>query len=501
MAALAVAMRNAYIRLGLVGAAATFITEDQAIDNLDELRLLKDDEIETLCKVICRPGGTIVNPGAVAGQPAVISNPGNQVPLRAEKNLKLASYWLRHSVRVSRPRAVADLTLENVRSIIELKDTEEANKPPEAPTISSKDWPRTMESILDYFRSYLGETGIPLAYVIRKDIAVKPSIEDNELNYHTKQEEMIARAPIVDENGNFTLVYIADRTKVWELIATMCREQECWTYVKPAQRQRDGRKAYWDLFNHYLGRNNVGVMANAAENKLQNTSYNGEKKRWTFERYVRTHVEQHTILEGLREHGYSGIDESSKVRLFINGIKSKALDSVTTRIMSDEGLIANFDQCANLYKDFLQRDSDRNTPSISQISEVKSSSKDNRSSQGKQSHGKGSSNKRSDGNSKKRNGNVEDRYYSHGEYMKLTSDQKAELAKLRDDRDPDRKKKRKHEGNGGKTIKDMSRTIASLAATIAKNNGVEGDEESVSTAEEGSNRNHPALTRQKKKKN
>jgi hypothetical protein len=37
----------------------------------------------------------------------------------------------------------------------------------------------------------------------------------------------------------------------------------------------------------------------------------GEKKRFTFETYVRIHTEQHAILNGLKEHGYSLINDSS----------------------------------------------------------------------------------------------------------------------------------------------------------------------------------------------
>jgi hypothetical protein len=40
------------------------------------------------------------------------------------------------------------------------------------------------------------------------------------------------------------------------------------------------------LFDHFLVPNNVGNMASAAEAKLTDTLYNGEKKRFTLEMYV-----------------------------------------------------------------------------------------------------------------------------------------------------------------------------------------------------------------------
>ena len=80
-------------------------------------------------------------------------------------------------------------------------------------------------------------------------------------------------------------------------------------------------------------------MANLAEDKLKNTVYNDEKRRWDFEKYVNTHKQQHLVLEqGLTEHGYVGINPRSKVRYLLDGIKTNQFDAVKTRIMSEERL-------------------------------------------------------------------------------------------------------------------------------------------------------------------
>jgi hypothetical protein len=59
---------------------------------------------------------------------------------------------------------------------------------------------------------------------------------------------------------------------------------------------RNGRDAYMLLFDHFLGPNNVGNMTSEAETKLTSTLYNGEKKRFTWETYVRIHTEQHSVI-------------------------------------------------------------------------------------------------------------------------------------------------------------------------------------------------------------
>ena len=277
----------AIVRISFLEAAAQAQTDNQGMDSLDEIRILSDDDIANLCKLLRRPGGVV--PGVVnaAGNP--IPNPGIQVSARAETNLKLAAFYLRHKVRTGRIVAPADVTLASIRALRELREFEDTYKPSEdVPTINDKDWLKTMmETILEYLRSYLGDKKIPLAYVVCESETV-PAFEP-EGGYTTIQDEMIARAP------HFSMIagvctadpaYLVNREKVWDIIARITRTHDCWTYVKPAQRTRDGRKAYLALYTHYLGPNNVDNMASQAESKLNSTVYNGEQRRWNFERYV-----------------------------------------------------------------------------------------------------------------------------------------------------------------------------------------------------------------------
>ena len=202
-------------------------------------------------------------------------------------------------------------------------------------------------------------TKIPLAYVFRaKELmpAVTPIV-----GYWSLQDELIARAPIREGNASnaaYMADYLADRSKVWELILDLARYQECWLYVRPAQRNRDGRFVLLGPKNHYLGENNVNYMSSCAEAKLKDTSYSGEKRRWNFEKYIKTHVDQHAILTGLFKHGYYGIDDRSKVQHLMAGIKTKVLDPVKTQIMASAALRNDFDACVNLYKAIIEQSDD-----------------------------------------------------------------------------------------------------------------------------------------------
>lgn len=428
-----------------------------------------------------------------------IQNPGVSVNQRAEGHLKLLSFYLRHQARVSRTVTAADITLETIRSVRDLREFESTYKAPtEAPTINGKDWPKTMESIEEYLRSYLGERKIPLAYVVRKNDAVPDN--DLEVVYPTIQDEMIARAPHYTINAANVKVpdptYLVNREKVWDIISKITREHSCWTYVKPAQRTRDGRMAFLNLHQHFLGPNNVDNMATLAEDKLKNTVYNGEQRRWDFERYVNVHKQQHSIMEGLIEHGYTGIDPRSKVRFLLDGIKTDKFDAVKTRIMSDERLRNDFDACVTLYQDYIRQTSKSKTSANTvNISEVKT-------------HG-----------TKRKAGAIEDRYYTKAEYNELSLEQKKELAakRLKRGHKPGAKDSKVKGTSGGmakgnkdviKNLKAMNRQVSQLAKQMGKA-GVNEDDTDSSThsgstshadKEKGTvtNRKNPSLTRQKR---
>jgi hypothetical protein len=155
-----------------------------------------------------------------------------------------------------------------------------------------------------------------LDYVVRPDIAVKPEAEDPAENNDTVDQKMTARAPYTGRS------FVDDRRKVWDIMSNICGKNSCFVYIKPALWTRNVRDAYIILFDHFLGNNNVGNMASETETKLTGTLYTGEKERFTWETYVRIHTEQHSVLNGLKDYGYAGIDDSSKVRHLLKGIKT-----------------------------------------------------------------------------------------------------------------------------------------------------------------------------------
>jgi hypothetical protein len=210
---------------------------------------------------------------------------------------------------------------------------------------------------------------------------------------------------------------VDDRRKVWDIMSNICGKHSCFVYIKPALRTRNGRDAYMLLFDHFLGPNNVGNMASEADTKLTGTLYNGEKKRFTWETYVRIHTEQHSVLNGLKYYGYASIDDSLKVRHLLTGIKTTELNVCKTQVIANPSLRDNFAATVELYSTFIKQMKAEN-PQLN-VSEVSFA----RGKAGTISYGK----RNSTGISNISNAAVDDRFFEKHEHNALTPDQKNTL--------------------------------------------------------------------------
>ena len=487
--AAAIAVRNMLQRMSLSIEAATQVTaiDGQNLSDVNDLLQLEDKDIETLCRVIRRPGGT-----NAAGN----ANPGISVSAMAEANLKRMIYELRHVARCSRTIVWGDITLVSTRKLVRQAEMEGSHRDPVAlPTIEPKNWPKTFEAIDEYFRGLRGCKGHPLSYCLRTDLvpaaaAVDPATGVVGSAYISHDDEMIARGPILEMGaavgpnaemvGPFSDAFLVDRTTVWEKLAEILLASDSFTVIKTAKVRRDGRLAYKLLYAHYLGPNNVDYMAGEAEKTLASSRYDGEKRNWGFEKYALLHLKQHQILEGLIPHGYNGIDPGSKVRHLNAGIKTNTLDAVKSRIISDEHLRADFARCVTLYKDFVKQTV--NTANVQMgIAAL---------------HVAGA-------------GKGEDRWYTHEEWADLPEDEQAVIRKARAAR---KKKgggdKRSPKGKptsgkfGRKQFQQLEKKVQNqkrqLAALHAKNAPESDEEEPMKEGDSDSegNRKHSALTRQ-----
>lgn len=496
------ALRTALNRIGFTNPAAAYLVniDGQNLTALEAFRDLKDSNIDDLVKAVRKPGGMTTD---AAGND--IPNPGYPVSVGAANNLKLMCYFLRYKQKTSRAVTAAEITVDAVNALSNRRDWEKEHDDPKPPELKfGKNWTRTIDIIENYLRECLGTTNIPLSYVIRDEVIPKADADDPAAGYPDITDEMAARAPHVNNpnaiqaDWEYQQYYRTDNVTVYNKIVELTRDHDCWTYVKDAQKTRNGRKAFHNLKTHYLGRHNIDNLATSAEKKLATTSYSGEGRNWNFEKYVTTHVAQHSILEDLVQHGYSGIDARSKVRYLLDGIRTKELDTVKSMVLASNDLRNNFAESVALFQDFVkQRQTSMRDVNISAIGI---------------GGGRPFSTARSEGGAEweqvRPDMSVEDRYYNKNEYAALSAAQKKGLSLKRKDRGqpkggkspPNKRSKQSEKMNSKKINRQIDRRLIKALERINekdKDTSDETDSDEEIPMKKGRNRNNKALQRKK----
>jgi hypothetical protein len=165
----------------------------------------------------------------------------------------------------------------------------------------------------------------------------------------------------------------------------------------------------------------------------------GEKQNFDFERYVCIHTEQHSILNGLVDHGYSGIDESSKVRILLKGgITTPQYDVVKARVLASTELKTSFARSVELYKDFIKETKVEAPNNVSEV-QTRARCKGGKGNDKGNVGGGGGGGGGHGGGGGSYNSNIkaprmEEKIYSQAYYMVLLEDQKDALQQKRLDR-------------------------------------------------------------------
>lgn len=115
-----IAMRTMFIRIGCTAVASQVIVDNQGLDTLNEILVLIDDVMESICKRI-RRRDTI--PATVADAPPVVNPPaGTPDNVYTENHLKLFSFYVRHQKCVS-SRSPAYVNSTTLETICQLRET------------------------------------------------------------------------------------------------------------------------------------------------------------------------------------------------------------------------------------------------------------------------------------------------------------------------------------------------------------------------------------------
>jgi hypothetical protein len=342
--------------------AAKEITENQGYDDLDEFYLLDDKGVATLCSIVRKPHAS-----------ASGSTSGHAISNLAQEHLKLAIFAMNHFKRMSREIDLDSLTKKDIIAFSQQRQMELTfkNKTEGFAQATFKDLAKTFETVMEQLEHARGVSGVQLAYVPHKKLIPLDEDDDPPANYPSLDDEAIARAPILEdhvallgqsvkaiahleENGPFCDTFRIDMVMVWNILFEMFGQMPAWPHAASTKKEKNGRKLYCLLFAHYLGSDHVNHLAKKMEARLASLTYRGKQKNWDWSHYTDAHIKQHTIAKNLMEHGYSGLDESSKVRHLLTGIQDNAVQPVVCQVLAMREEEKTFTTCSALFADFIR---------------------------------------------------------------------------------------------------------------------------------------------------
>jgi hypothetical protein len=158
------------------------------------------------------------------------------------------------------------------------KDQEKMEVKEPDPLVKLEDSRNTLEELDHYLLTKRGISGAPLAYLVRDNIVPDPATDQGYgLPSHT--DELVTRAR---HDGPS---YAGDNIFLWGVIYNMTKGGFAYAWVSSQRGAKDGRQAYFQLKEHYLGDSFKGKVKSDADKVLESTFYDGKSRNFTFEAY------------------------------------------------------------------------------------------------------------------------------------------------------------------------------------------------------------------------
>jgi hypothetical protein len=299
-----VAFMAALGRIGFAPAAQQEIIAYTGCANIAMLGLMTPEDISKMCKVFRTHA---VNP--------------LQVMVVQEQLLLAVRFWVSNRQHLQKP----------VEAHVVTADKEQTAKMPEK-FKAPNGWRIFAEAMETYLSHLKGSGRIPLCYVIRKDTVPVPNAV-----YDTVLEESIAIAPLVGDD------FQRDNTRVYGIIKQLVLEGPGRSYILPFDKTSNGRAAWLSLTAHFEGESYSNRNVEEAYATIESLHYEGERRGFTFEKFVEKHNKAYLELERYGEP----VLATKKVRDLIRHINSPELTAVVQQVKANPAFLANFQQAVN----------------------------------------------------------------------------------------------------------------------------------------------------------
>ena len=193
-----------------------------------------------LCSIIRKPGG---------------GTDGHVVSKPAENLFHILVYYFQHQDRVTWETDHSLAPLANLRALRGQRELEKDQDSKITKYVKPvlKDIPNSFEMIEEVLSKAMGDSGVPLNYVIRTGLSAADRADDPGYNYTFKDAEMIACVPILlelgvgdEEMGPFHDIFQVNHKKVYYILFTIFSATESWAYSRTSSKEKQGHKLFLD---------------------------------------------------------------------------------------------------------------------------------------------------------------------------------------------------------------------------------------------------------------
>ena len=379
-----------------------------------------------------------------------------EFPAYSEVKLIWTLKYVHHCNNVRRPIDAENIrwdpvvrTFRKLWEAIELKAKDKPDVPKITKQMNIMKW---AQPIRDYLSKARGLFHAPLEYVIRQTRVQLPLPPLAPGRPYTETHGSID-GDLINLASHDHPWFQSDNEKVYYALEEATRGTSYATSLKPFQRTKDGRRAFFALFDQHASNDKWETELKNADDYLRNFKWKSNSN-YTLSKFLDKHRECYSTMKQCAEHvDFQLPNERTRVRCLLEAIVTQdaSLQAGIAAVRSeDKGLIDDFKKVATYLAKFdpvakrkIGHGGDKLTY-LASSADVSSTSASPKTSKGKT--------------------RVEFRYYQKNEFKKLNNAQKKELSEWR-------KRKRQEENEGSAASakkvkidesKNTKRTISSL---------------------------------------
>ena len=326
---------NALLGIGMTPPSVDKFVEE-GITNCHDLSRLTEKDVENTLLGIIKDNRAAANPVANV-----------KYPLKVKKGLEGFRYWSIQRSRTNQNMDSSDFgtpdddcepelsdTLDLKEQRKQMKDAADSLTPERPkPFRDFTKWASASTTFKQYLNNLRGAAEVPILYCIRDEVEVDDdALEDI---YEDIDQQYIR---ITTHEGAW---YKTDNRTLFQEIESWIGDGPGKEYIQPARRGQNGRKAWLALIKQAEGPAAKTSRRHKAYKIMQDTTFSGARRNWTFQQYIERHTYAHNELADEGEV----VDEPRKVSHFLNGIRDSMLRTqIRTGVIGTKRL-NDFNKC------------------------------------------------------------------------------------------------------------------------------------------------------------